>query len=229
MLAPPDSSPWHLLTRLGEAQIILPVLLVSLAWLLVGRADRQLVACWLGAVAAAAALTLATKVAFIGYGIGVPVLNFTGVSGHAMFAAVVYPLLACLLAVAWPTWLRRTALLGGVALAALIAVSRVMVGAHSASEAVAGFALGSLASAMAMAMARQPAARPPVWLPLGLVLWLGVTPVHAPASNTHSAVTRVALSVSGRAKPYTRGEMLRDWQRRQCVERGASWVPPPGR
>lgn len=226
MFPPFEASTWHLLTRLGEAQIVLPVLLLSLGWLLVRRDDRRLVACWLAVVAVAVAITLATKVAFIGYGLGVPALNFTGVSGHAMFAALVYPLLACLLTASRPTWLRRSAVLACVGLAVVVAVSRVMVGAHSASEVVAGFALGSLACVAALAMARRPATKLPMWLPLGLALWLGITPAHAPASNTHGAVTRLALAVSGRAHPYTRHEMLRDWQRQQRRERDQAVAPP---
>ena len=37
--------------------------------------------------------TTASKVAFIGWGLGLSALDFTGISGHAMIASAVYPLL----------------------------------------------------------------------------------------------------------------------------------------
>ena len=41
--------------------------------------------------AAAALITTVTKVAFIGYEVGYAPLDYTGISGHAMFAAAVLP------------------------------------------------------------------------------------------------------------------------------------------
>ena len=65
-----------------------------------------------------------------------------------------------------------------------------------------------------MRLARRPIATVPLWLPLGLALWLGITPVGAPASNTHGIVTRLSLALSGRAQPYTRSDMWREQQAR---------------
>ena len=62
---------WHLLTRLDDVQIVLPAAVLVLNWLL---------------ITAAAPITTASKVVFIGWA----VVDFTGVSGHAMFAAGVY-------------------------------------------------------------------------------------------------------------------------------------------
>ena len=55
---------WHLLTRLGELQLLLPVLLAA-TWSL-RRAAPRLAGRWLAAAAAAIALTTATKIAFLG-------------------------------------------------------------------------------------------------------------------------------------------------------------------
>lgn len=212
MTLPSDAPLWWLVTRLGEAQIVLPVMFASTAWLLRRPANLRLVGGWSCFVLAAVLVTLATKVAFIGFGIGAAAVNFTGVSGHAMFAAVVYPLLACVLTTEQPPLQRRCAVAAGVGVALLVGLSRLVVGAHSGSEVLAGLAVGGLASTAALRLARHPVSAVPVWLPVGLALWLGVTPVGAPASATHGMVTRLSLALSGRALPYTRSEMLRALQ-----------------
>src|SRR5205814_1610038 len=80
--------------------------------------------------------------------------------------------------------------------ALLIAVSRVMVGAHSVSEVAAGLLVGGMVSGSALWVARMREAAVPLWLPACVALWLTLTPAHAPASTTHDMVTRLALSLS---------------------------------
>lgn len=84
---------WQLLTRLGEAQIVLTAALLAALVLLRRPETRSLATCWMALTAMAVPLTTASKLAFIGWGIGWPQIDFTGISGHAMFAAAVYPLL----------------------------------------------------------------------------------------------------------------------------------------
>ena len=206
---------WQLFTRLGEAQILLPALLLLGVALLRQPAGRPLALCWAGALAAAALLTLASKLAFIGWGIGWPALDFTGISGHAMLAAATYPLLLGTLA---PRRWRWSALACGVLLAAALGVSRVVVHAHSVSESVAGVLVGGAASAGAWVCAwawacawappraSLPAPRLPLWAPLLAALWFMSLPAVAPPSNTHAMVTRLALALSGHERPYVRGQ-----------------------
>lgn len=147
---------WTLITRLGEAQLLLPLMLLAVLWLLLQRAPAQAALGWLAATVLAAGLTTASKVAFIGYGWGLPALDFTGFSGHAMFAAAIWPPLLRLAAAAWwPAQPRRGVLAGG-ALAVLVAVSRVQVGAHSWSEVLAGL--------LVLGVAWAPASRTHDWV-----------------------------------------------------------------
>jgi membrane-associated phospholipid phosphatase len=212
---------WHLVTRLGEAQILLPAMFASLLWLvLVARAPRTAL-WWLAATAVAASITTATKVAFFGHEVGYAPLDYTGISGHAMFAAAVLPVLAGIVAAgAGPRW-RLAAVAAGYGLAAVIAYSRLAVGAHSAFEAVAGLALGSAASALALLAHRLPQTRPPLWLGIGLLLWMLSLPVGAPPSPTHSWVVQLSLAVSDRAQPYSRQAMHRDHRREMKRRRAA--------
>lgn len=199
---------WHTVSRLGEAQILLPAAL-GMCWWLARRDDaRPLAQHWLAWIAAAALLTTATKIAFLGWGVGSAALDFTGISGHAMFAAAVYPPLFHLMA-ATRGARRPHAWIAGAALAALIAVSRVMLHAHSWSEVAIGALVGAAASASALQLGRMPRSAIPWWMPAVIGCWLVATPVRAPASTTHDMVTRLALKLSGRPAPFARAELMR--------------------
>jgi hypothetical protein len=57
---------WRVLSRLGEAQILLPAAALSILTLVRQRQGRPLAGQWLATLAVAVALTTASKVAFIG-------------------------------------------------------------------------------------------------------------------------------------------------------------------
>ncbi len=222
---------WLLLTRLGEAQVLLPAMLAALLWLAWSQRATPMAVGWLAGTAVVATLTTASKVAFLGFAVGYAPLDFTGISGHAMFAAAVLPVLATVcVGGAAPRW-RNLAAGGGYALAALIAYSRLKVGAHSASEALSGFILGSLASAWVLRGWHRPVARPPLWLALGLALWMTSLPLSAPPSLTHDWVVRLSLAVSDRTVPYSRWRMHRDHRLQQLRKAldTAGWTPSSAR
>jgi hypothetical protein len=82
---------------------------------------------------------------------------------------------------------------------------------------LAGLLVGGAASAAALALIRLPRNLISPLIPAGVALWLAVTPAHAPPSQTHSMVTQLSLKLSGHATPYTRADMLREWQQRQST------------
>ena len=84
---------WGQITRLGEAQILLPAMALALVWLWRQAGGRPLAVAWLLATGVAASITTVSKVAFLGFGVGHAPLDFTGFSGHAMFAAALMPVL----------------------------------------------------------------------------------------------------------------------------------------
>lgn len=216
-LASFSSLAWHLLTRVGEAQILLPAMAATLVWLSLHARSRPLAWRWLSGTVAATALTTATKIAFIGFGLGFAPLDFSGLSGHAMFSSSLLPLMIALLLLHSPqARLRAIDLLPGAALALLIAVSRVRLGAHSWSEVVLGGSLGCAVNLWVLA-APGGAQRPPraphaaTWLLAG---WLLALPVGAPQAQTHAWVTALSLKVSGHSRPYTREQMRRAYRDR---------------
>jgi membrane-associated phospholipid phosphatase len=210
LLTDPGSLPfWRVFTRLGEAQILLPAAALTMLALVRERQGRILAGRWLAALGAAMALTTVSKLAFIGWGIGWAALDFTGISGHAMFAAAVYPLLLGALMPPAPRFAPWLAVSAGAALALLVGVSRVAVQAHSWSEVTAGLTLGGAVSVIALAREGLAACQVPPWVPLVTAAWLSLTPVHASASHSHALVTRMALALSGRHMPYTRDDLRR--------------------
>ena len=207
---------WHVLTRLGEAQILLPLaLLAGLAAMRLAPTRPRAVR-WLVPLLVAAVVTTISKVAFIGWGIGQRAFDFTGVSGHAMFAAAVYPVLFDAMQGGAPHRARRLAVVCGCALALLIGISRVMVGAHSASEVIAGLLLGGAVSAMVLAQPRRAPLAVGTLPGIAAALWLVLMPLHAPAARTHATVMQFASLLSGHTKPHTRAEMLRGPTRTHC-------------
>lgn len=206
--------PSQYLTRLGEAGIVLPVAAAVVAWLLIGARSARFAGSWAALLLLAVAVTTASKIAFIGWGIGIASLDFTGFSGHAMFSAAIYPVLAFAMANHWRgTPDRRRvvwAVAAGYAFAALIALTRVRVGVHSPFEAFSGFVLGALASGAAMWLVEHPHHRfPSGAVGIAVAAWLAVTPIQASPSRTHGMVTELALALSQRSEPFTREDLHR--------------------
>jgi membrane-associated phospholipid phosphatase len=204
---------WSVITRFGELQILAPAMVAMTTWLAL-TGTKGFALRWFGFTALAALLTTMTKVAFIGWGLGYAPLDFTGISGHAMLAAAILPVIACCLASSVPQ--RKVALMIGFAAALVVAVSRVTTGAHSVSETASAFALGAGASLLTLAPpAPANAVRSPRILIAGLGLWLAAAPVGAPQDNTHGIVTRLSLELSHHSKPYTRREMRMEYRQQQ--------------
>lgn len=212
-----NASPvWQALTRLGEAQILIPVAVLLMLVFAARPESRRFALRWLLLTTVAALITTASKLAFFGWGWGIAEINFTGISGHAMFAAAIYPVLMVAV-VPVRVWGGSTSafVLGG-ALALVVGLSRLEVGAHSSSEVIAGLLLGGAASALAIERARQAgnsvstptATRLHPVVPVLLVVWLLWTPFELPDSQTHSWVIRLALSLSGHEAPFTRSQLF---------------------
>jgi membrane-associated phospholipid phosphatase len=197
---------WSWISRLGQAEVVLPCVLLSVLWLLWARAPR-LAGAWMALLLLAAGLTVATKVAFMGWGVGIASLDFTGISGHAMLSAAVWPVVLGILATHVQPASRRGAIAAGYGLAALIAGSRVMLDAHSPAEAIGGCLLGSLASGVVLAHNRYPHRLTPAWLSLSLILWLAVVPAAAPQANAQGLIIRLALKLSDHSRPFTRAHL----------------------
>ena len=208
---------WRLLTRLGEAQILLPAAALTLLAMLARANTRHLAFVWLSLIILATIVTTASKLAFIGWGIGWADINFTGISGHAMFAAAIYPvLIAAFFFSRWPG-AQQLPLALGWALALLVGLSRIEVGAHSWSEVLAGWAIGGAVSGAALALCETSAIAVRPIVPALLLAWVAVMPFKLHASPTHFFVTRLAVAMSGNETPFTRSDLLRPACRQRAL------------
>ena len=132
------------ITELGDAAVLLPLIVAALAWFVARRLWLS-AAYWVGAVGVAQLLAQVIKLALhrprpTPLYAGAEAFSFP--SGHAVMSAVVYGLLAwLLLRRASPYWQR----MGGaaaMALVLLIGLSRVYLGAHWMSDVLGGLGFG---------------------------------------------------------------------------------------
>ena len=194
---------WGVITDLGDSAVMAPACLAIAAWLVLSRAYRDAVR-WLTLFGAAAGLVLCTKVAFLGWGIGVAALDFTGASGHATSATGVFGVAGFLVgSKASRIWGLSGAAIG-CGLGALIAFSRIMVGAHSGSEVAVGCLIGATVVLGMMTAPRPLVLAAPRLLSLTLVAI--VITQHGGRAPSEAWITELSLILSGHSQPYSRGD-----------------------
>lgn len=206
--AMPDLAPttWGLISAFGGAGVMLPVAAAIALWVGLGHTWRGALA-WVGFLATGIVLVVGTKVAFLGWGVGVRSLDFTGISGHSMLATAVFPACAFLSSRGARAWIRAAGVLIGLAGGVAVGVSRVALDAHSVSEVIAGCALGAAValSWIVWTATREPDRPPPVspWLVAASLVVLAVS-LHGYRAPTHRWVTHIAMNLSGHERPFVR-------------------------
>jgi len=199
---------WRSYTWLGDSGLLLPAAALIALWLLSSRRTWPAAGLWILIFGSASMLVLLSKLAFMGWGIGSARLNFTGISGHTMLAAAVWPVALWLMAARGSHRLRVGLALGGWFLAAGIGISRLGIYAHSWSEVTSGFVLGVAASATFLALQRR-VAHPSMRGSLVLVTLLLPLLQQQPgqAAPTHDLLERVAMRLAGVERPFTREDL----------------------
>jgi membrane-associated phospholipid phosphatase len=194
---------WYSITSLGSVRPALPLAIAIALWLALGYSWRM-AAGWLLLLGAAIGVVTVTKLAFLGWGVGVRELDFTGVSGHAMLSTAVYPVALFLMLLPARPALRLVGVLIGLAAGIAVGLSRVVLDAHSPSEAITGCIVGALTALMFVRWSwdAEPGRLSAVPVTVSLVmLFVGLHGVHVP---TQRWVTHIALKVSGHDRPFIR-------------------------
>ena len=194
---------WYYLSALGGLGMTAPIAVGIAVWLAAAHCRRRALS-WCLLFGGAMLIVIASKIAFIGWGIGSMAIDFAGFSGHAARAGAVYPVAAYLL---WRE-ARREWRYAGVALAALlavaVAVSRVKVHTHSESEALLGLMLGLATAGCFISLTRRTrefTLNP--WL-VGLTLLVLILQPRTARVDSQQWMTGLALNLSGHDRPYSR-------------------------
>lgn len=194
---------WYSITALGSFTVMAPAAMIITAWLIMSRAWR-LVLWWILFFVGGMILVVATKIAFIGWGIGIRSLDFTGFSGHVMRATSIVPIFMYMLLQKTQPNIRTMGVVLGLLFGVVIAISRLEVHAHSISEVVSGWLLGaaiSLGFIRFLSLGNKIEVQP--WLILFSLFALMVTPYAEPVP-TQRWITYAALQLSGHDRPYIR-------------------------
>ncbi|VTU17937.1 phosphatase PAP2 family protein [Variovorax sp. PBL-E5] len=200
---------WQVVTWFGDSGFLLPAGLWIAVWLGIRRKTRPTALIWILLFGFGGAMIAASKIAFMGWGIGSATFNFTGFSGHTALSASVWPVACWLTASHWEHRVRVTAASLGLLFAMLIGLSRLALYAHSKSEVVAGFALGLAVSGCFLWLQHR---RPHPRLNWTLVLVSLATPMiflqpgtPAPAQD---ALELIAIRLAGTERAFTRDDLL---------------------
>ncbi|MFM0340988.1 phosphatase PAP2 family protein [Paraburkholderia fungorum] len=196
---------WIAITSLGASGMTLPLAFAIALWLAVGYTWRM-AAGWLLLLGAAIGVVTVTKLAFLGWGVGIRELDFTGVSGHAMFSTAVYPVALFLMLLPARPAIRLLGVALGLAVGIVVGLSRVVLSAHSPSEAITGCIVGALAALFFVRMAWHAEPGRLSALPVAASLMILAVLMHGVHVPTQRWVTRIALKVSGHERPFIRAK-----------------------
>jgi membrane-associated phospholipid phosphatase len=192
---------------MGSASLVLPVLAITAVSL--WRAGQlNAVRVWLIAMTLAVSFTLATKIMFLGWGIGIASLDFTGISGHTLLVTSVLPVLLGWYLAQDQGSSSLAGVMVGLLVGVIVGISRVALGAHSVSEVVAAWFMGAAISTLAL-NAMNGRLRCPWFAKLAPLIFL--LAFHTPSSTylpTHDWEVELALALSGHERPYTRRHLI---------------------
>ncbi|HBS5720149.1 TPA: phosphatase PAP2 family protein [Klebsiella aerogenes] len=137
---------WQFVSFFGDSTVLLPSAVVLFAVLVLRKTSRTLAWQWAMLFGITGTVVCISKLAFMGWGIGIREIDFTGFSGHTALSTAFWPILLWLLTSRASSSLRWGTVLLGFVLAGIVGYSRLMIHAHSVSEVVSGFILGACGS-----------------------------------------------------------------------------------
>lgn len=198
---------WPLITHLGDAALVLPLIAVAaMSLALQGVSQRRAARTWGVVVLTSLMLVAASKIAFYGWGTGIRPWNLTCFSGHAVSAWLVWPALLMLLAPTRHRALRMGLLSVGIVIAIVVGWSRVPLGAHPASEVIAGTLLGAAGAGLIVrALWRQALDARGLVLIVALLLALAlVSQTGLARPHTEGWFQAIGTALSGADEPVDR-------------------------
>lgn len=202
---------WQSVSFFGDSTVLLPSAAMLFVALLLCKQFRGLAWQWALLYGVTGSVVCISKLAFMGWGIGIRELDFTGFSGHTALSTAFWPIFFWLLSGRMSPRFRYAAVCLGYCLAAFVGYSRLMIHAHSVSEVISGFVLGACGSVIFLLLQwRAPTASSAQFSWLGALsvvlvpLMLLNTGIKAP---TQSLLGDVATMIGPFEKPFTRADL----------------------
>lgn len=187
---------------IADTAVMLPVAGAIAGWLIAGRAWKA-AAYWCLMFCVGLGIVAMSKIAFLGWAASIPSLDFKALSGHALRATVVIPVLFFVVLQRVAFYWRAAGVALGLVLSICIGMLLVRFRFHTASEVIASSILGCLVSFGFMRVAAVlPAPRINSWTgPLSLAVFVVVFSLKPSSMSRH--LVDVALYLSDREHPYT--------------------------
>jgi len=156
---------WNFVTDFGDTAVTVPLALLMVGFLVALKQPRLAVGWGLAIVGCAGAIG-ALKIILDACGHSLVGPGLSSPSGHAAMSTAVYGGFAAVTGATLARPAREAVIAGTAVLIVVIALSRVILGAHSPVEVAIGFVVGIAALAVILAVVTR---YRPVWLP---VVWL---------------------------------------------------------
>lgn len=202
---------WQWVSFFGDSTVLLPSAAAVFMVLFLRRPSRQIAWQWGSLFGITGAIVSASKLAFMGWGIGIRELDFTGFSGHTALSTAFWPIFLWLLCARGSVALCRTAMVMGYLLAGLVGYSRLAIHAHSLSEVIAGLLLGACGSTLFLLLQRNSSRVVDAQLSWGGVFSLIIIPVvllnTGAKAPTQSLLGDIAVKLGPLEKPFTRADL----------------------
>jgi hypothetical protein len=194
-------TPWAQIVDLGHTAVMLPLAGAIAAWLVAARAWKAALY-WCVIFASGLGLVALSKIAFLGWGCGIPALDFQALSGHAYRVSAVIPVSFFLLLRGASSSLRTGGIVLSMGVSIALGALLVHFKFHTLSEVVASLILGASVSLCFVRIATTlPTPRWNRWaLPFSIIVLMGIC-VLKPSSINHRLVD-IALYLSGRHQAY---------------------------
>ncbi len=202
---------WQVVTFFGDSTVLLPSAAVLFIVLLLRKDSKQVAWNWALLFGITGVIVCASKLAFMGWGIGIRELDFTGFSGHTSLSTAFWPILLWLLCARAAPAIRRISVLLGYALAGLVGYSRLVIHAHSTSEVIAGLLLGAAGSALFLLMQSRGESAHVAQLSWGGLASVVIIPLMllntGAKAPTQSLLGEIAVKLGPLEKPFTRADL----------------------
>lgn len=202
---------WQVVTFFGDSTVLLPSAAVLFIVLFLRKDSKSLAWQWALLFGITGGVVCASKLAFMGWGIGIRALDFTGFSGHTALSSAFWPIFLWLLCARATPALRFASVIPGYALAGLVGYSRLMVHAHSTAEVIAGLLLGTAGSAMFLLLQSRVRGTHTAQLSFGSLASMLIIPAlllnTGAKAPTQSLLGEIAVKLGPLEKPFTRADL----------------------